>query len=137
MHQPSRFATRNTFRESAHYRGKWAGQLRTPAPRPCRYGIDPVRARGHLSLRRGLRARPIRRNRPDIIVNAAAYTPIYRAESEPEAAGRINADGARNLVRAARELGARLIQISTDFDSTSQRCDHAISMQAGSSATYW
>ncbi|MGH8211221.1 MAG: dTDP-4-dehydrorhamnose reductase [Steroidobacteraceae bacterium] len=52
---------------------------------------------------------------PDVIINAAAYTAVDRAESEPELARRVNGDGPRHLAAAARATGARLIHISTDF----------------------
>jgi dTDP-4-dehydrorhamnose reductase len=55
------------------------------------------------------------RHRPAAVINAAAYTAVDKAESEPEAARRINAEGPRHLAAAARECGARLIHISTDF----------------------
>jgi dTDP-4-dehydrorhamnose reductase len=57
----------------------------------------------------------IARHRPALIVNAAAYTAVDKAESEPEAAQRINAQGPAHLAAAAREVGARLIHLSTDF----------------------
>ncbi|TNE86151.1 MAG: dTDP-4-dehydrorhamnose reductase [Gammaproteobacteria bacterium] len=59
--------------------------------------------------------------RPDVIVNAAAYTSVDRAESEPELARRINGEAVNHLVRAANKVGALLIQVSTDyvFDGTS------------------
>ena len=57
----------------------------------------------------------IRSHAPDVIVNAAAYTAVDRAESEPELARRVNSDGPRYLALAAREVGARLVHISTDF----------------------
>jgi dTDP-4-dehydrorhamnose reductase len=53
--------------------------------------------------------------RPDAIVNAAAYTAVDQAESEAELAAAVNVDGPRNIAVAAREIGARLIHISTDF----------------------
>jgi dTDP-4-dehydrorhamnose reductase len=49
------------------------------------------------------------------IVNCSAYTAVDRAEDEPERAFRINADGVRNLAWAARQKGARLLHISTDY----------------------
>lgn len=55
------------------------------------------------------------RYRPAWIVNAAAYTAVDRAESEPARARAVNADGAANLARAAADAGARLLQVSTDF----------------------
>ena len=57
----------------------------------------------------------LERERPDIIINAAAYTAVDKAESEPQLARRINTDGAENLARAAHDIGARLIHVSTDF----------------------
>lgn len=54
-------------------------------------------------------------HRPDFIICAAAYTAVDRAESDPETAERVNVEGPRNLALAARETGARLLHISTDF----------------------
>ena len=53
--------------------------------------------------------------RPDLIINAAAYTAVERAEDEAELAYRINRDGACHLAAAAAALGAPLIHISTDY----------------------
>jgi dTDP-4-dehydrorhamnose reductase len=52
---------------------------------------------------------------PDVVINAAAYTAVDRAESEPDLALRVNGEGPRNLAAAARDSGARLVHISTDF----------------------
>jgi dTDP-4-dehydrorhamnose reductase len=59
--------------------------------------------------------RSLRAHRPDVIINAAAYTAVERAEEEPHIAARVNAEGPRYLAEAAREAGARLIHLSTDF----------------------
>ena len=58
--------------------------------------------------------------RPDVIVNAAAYTAVDRAEQEADVAFGVNADGPRNLARAAAKGRIRLIHVSTDyvFDGT-------------------
>jgi dTDP-4-dehydrorhamnose reductase len=50
---------------------------------------------------------------PELIINAAAYTAVDRAETEQAAARRTNVSGVRNLVRAAS--ACRLIHVSTDF----------------------
>jgi dTDP-4-dehydrorhamnose reductase len=52
---------------------------------------------------------------PQIIINAAAYTAVDKAESEAERAYAVNADGAAALARATRRLDARLVHVSTDF----------------------
>jgi dTDP-4-dehydrorhamnose reductase len=60
---------------------------------------------------------------PDVIVNAAAYTAVDKAESEPEQAWAVNAAGAKAIAQAAAELAVPIIQISTDyvFDGTLDR----------------
>jgi dTDP-4-dehydrorhamnose reductase len=57
---------------------------------------------------------------PDIIVNAAAYTAVDLAESEPEMAGIINIEAPARIAREAQKTGAWLIHYSTDyvFDGT-------------------
>lgn len=51
---------------------------------------------------------------PDVIINAAAYTQVDKAESEPEEAFLVNQQGVENLIIATR-THTRLIHISTDF----------------------
>jgi dTDP-4-dehydrorhamnose reductase len=62
----------------------------------------------------------VERIAPDVIVNAAAYTAVDRAESEPELALRINGEAVGALARAAAARGALLVHYSTDyiFDGT-------------------
>ncbi|MBN7799036.1 dTDP-4-dehydrorhamnose reductase [Parahaliea mediterranea] len=52
---------------------------------------------------------------PDVVINAAAYTAVDRAESEPERARQVNAAGAGHLARACASLGVRMLHVSTDF----------------------
>jgi dTDP-4-dehydrorhamnose reductase len=58
---------------------------------------------------------PILATRPDLVVNAAAYTAVDKAESEPERAFAINRDGAAAVAMAASQLGAPLVHLSTDY----------------------
>ena len=53
--------------------------------------------------------------KPDIIINAAAYTAVDKAESDQDNAFAINASGAGYLAAAAQENAALLIHVSTDF----------------------
>ncbi len=57
---------------------------------------------------------------PDVVVNCAAWTDVDGAESASAAAAAVNSEGAGNLARAARELGAWIVHVSSDyvFDGT-------------------
>ena len=57
----------------------------------------------------------VREVKPDLIVNAAAYTAVDRAESEPRPAAQVNATAPRILAEEAKRLGAALIHYSTDY----------------------
>ena len=60
--------------------------------------------------------------KPDIVINAAAYTAVDKAESDRENAFLINESGAVNLANAAKAHGAYLIHISTDFVFDGKGC---------------
>jgi dTDP-4-dehydrorhamnose reductase len=62
----------------------------------------------------GLR-RTIQKVKPDVIVNAAAYTAVDKAESEASLAMEINAEAPRALAEEASALGACIVHYSTDF----------------------
>lgn len=51
----------------------------------------------------------------DVVINCAAYTKVDAAESEPERAHAVNADGPGHLARACAAVGAGLVHISTDY----------------------
>ncbi len=61
------------------------------------------------------------RIRPDLVVNAAAYTAVDKAESERESAFATNADGAGNVARACSPHATPLIHLSTDYVFDGQR----------------
>jgi dTDP-4-dehydrorhamnose reductase len=52
---------------------------------------------------------------PNIIINAAAYTAVDKAEQESELANAINRDGPQNFAHAASQVNAVIIHISTDY----------------------
>ena len=58
---------------------------------------------------------------PDIVINAAAYTAVDKAETDTDTAYAVNEQGAANLANACKNIDAKLIHISTDFvfDGTS------------------
>lgn len=54
-------------------------------------------------------------NKPDVIINCAAYTKVDECEDNIETAYKINALGARNLAIASEKVSAKLVHISTDY----------------------
>jgi dTDP-4-dehydrorhamnose reductase len=65
----------------------------------------------------------VRTARPDVVINAAAYTAVDAAESDEDAAHAVNAVGPGLLAAAVARHGGRLIHVSTDyvFDGTADR----------------
>ena len=68
----------------------------------------------------------VQATRPHIVINTAAFTAVDQAESEPDAAFRVNALGPRNLAVATAAVQIPLLHISTDyvFDGTATRPYH-------------
>ena len=60
-------------------------------------------------------AEAIARHEPDVVINAAAYTAVDRAEDEPQSAYRVNADAVEELARACAERNVPLVHYSTDY----------------------
>ena len=77
-----------------------------------RHGHDGLQ--GDLSRPQALRE-TVRRLRPDVIVNAAAYTAVDKAESEPDLARALNAEAPAVLAEEAAASGAWLVHYSTDY----------------------
>jgi dTDP-4-dehydrorhamnose reductase len=72
--------------------------------------------RAELDLRDAVRIREaVRASNPDVIVNAAAYTAVDKAESEREAAFAVNAGAPGVLAAEAKRSGALLVHYSTDY----------------------
>jgi len=107
------------------------GQLGRALQATVPAGVDPV-ALDRAALDIGDAAAVMARVRdlaPALVINAAAYTAVDKAESDVAAAHRINAEAPGHLAAAASAVGARFIHVSTDFvfDGTSgtpYRPDH-------------
>ncbi|MGR5254321.1 dTDP-4-dehydrorhamnose reductase [Vibrio astriarenae] len=52
---------------------------------------------------------------PDVVINAAAYTAVDKAETDTETAYAVNQHGSENLAQACKAIEARLVHVSTDF----------------------
>ena len=59
--------------------------------------------------------RAVRHVGPDVVVHAAAYTAVDRAEAEPDLAFAVNRDGAGHVAAACAEAGVPLVHLSTDY----------------------
>ena len=84
----------------------------------CRANGDEVVACARQALDIGDAAqvdRVIQRERPDAVINCAAWTDVDGCESDPVKAELANATGPQNLARACREVGAVFLTISTDY----------------------
>ena len=57
----------------------------------------------------------VEQNHPDIIINAAAYTAVDKAETEQEVAYAVNSKGSENLANVCKQLDIPLLHISTDY----------------------
>ena len=57
----------------------------------------------------------VNEKKPELIINCAAFTAVDKAEECQELAEKINGDGPTNLAIAAKEAGAKLVHISTDY----------------------
>lgn len=61
--------------------------------------------------------------RPSLLINAAAYTQVDKAESEPETARQVNVEAPKQMARLAREMNFRLIHLSTDYVFDGRACE--------------
>jgi len=53
--------------------------------------------------------------RPKVVINSVAYTDVDGCESNSERAFAVNGEGVRNLALVTRDIGAKLVQVSTDY----------------------
>lgn len=57
----------------------------------------------------------ITENKPDAVIHCSAYTAVDRAEDEKELVFNVNANGPRNIATVCKEIGAKMLYISTDY----------------------
>ena len=97
--------------------GRQGQVARALAERGQSGGVDVVcLARPEVDLLEpDLVARAIEATGGDVVVNAAAYTAVDKAEAEPELAMRVNGEGARAVAAAAANAGRPVVQLSTDY----------------------
>ena len=53
--------------------------------------------------------------KPEVVINAAAYTDVDGCEANRELAFAVNGDGVGHLARVSADIGAKLVQVSTDY----------------------
>jgi dTDP-4-dehydrorhamnose reductase len=93
------------------------GQLGTELARTAPVGVELVGLdlpELDISDAAAMRA-AVQAHRPHAVVNAAAFTQVDKAETERERAFAVNAQGAENAARAALDVGARVVHVSTDY----------------------
>lgn len=78
----------------------------------------------------GAAAAAIAKARPEAVINAAAWTAVDRAESNADAAFRINADAVGEIAAACARIGARFVHISTDYVYSGYPSDRPLSEDA-------
>jgi dTDP-4-dehydrorhamnose reductase len=94
------------------------GQLGTDVVRSWTEAGDSVLGLGHQGLDvtdRHAVIRLLTRERPDVVVNCAAWTAVDACESDPERAQLANADAVAHLAEGCASTGARLVHLSTDY----------------------
>lgn len=79
-----------------------------------------------------------KQNKPDVVINSAAFTNVDACETEKDLAWMVNAWGCRNLALASKSVGARLVSISTDyvFEGDSPRPYHEFDIANGGQTIY-
>jgi dTDP-4-dehydrorhamnose reductase len=90
---------------------------------PARYQLLPFERKAIDITGNASVGETLRRERPDLVINLAAYTAVDRAESEPEAAWAVNCAGAAHLAAACDESGAALVHLSTDYVFNGHKID--------------
>ena len=78
-----------------------------------------------------------RRERPDVIVHAAAYTNVGGAETDRQTCWAVNVEGTRHMAKAANEVGAKLVHVSTDYVFSGEQGNYRESDTPGPVVNYY
>jgi len=97
--------------------------------------VAPGRDQLDLSSPDGVR-RTIREVRPQLIVNAAAYTAVDRAETDESLAKAVNAEAPELMAVEAKKIGAALLHNSTTMFSTERKESHTMRRIAQARSTF-
>jgi dTDP-4-dehydrorhamnose reductase len=103
--------------------GGQVGREVSRATWPARYQLLPFERKAIDITGSASVSQTVRRERPDLVINLAAYTAVDRAESEPEAAWAVNCAGTAHLAAACGESGAALVHLSTDYVFNGRKID--------------
>jgi dTDP-4-dehydrorhamnose reductase len=95
--------------------GQVGRELLALAPSSAEFRFIAIDRRAADLATPGAAAAAIRRMKPHAVINAAAWTAVDKAESEADAAYRINGEAVGEIAEATSSIGARLIHLSTDY----------------------
>lgn len=79
----------------------------------------------------------VRQERPNVIVHAAAYTNVGRAETDRQTCWAVNVEGTRHVAKAANEVEAKLVHISTDYVFSGEQGNYHENDTPGSVVNYY
>jgi len=101
-----------------------SGQLAWELHRTAPQGVEVVGlARKDLDISNAEQvATKLREIKPDVVINAAAYTAVDKAEAEKSVAHAVNASGPEHIATLCDEIGAYFLHVSTDFVFDGENC---------------
>lgn len=79
----------------------------------------------------------VNEHKPDVIINCAAHTQVDKCEEQVDLAYKINTVGPKNLASAAFEIGAEIVQVSTDYVFDGEGKKHLIEFDAPNPQTVY
>jgi dTDP-4-dehydrorhamnose reductase len=116
--------------------GRLGRELQAELPKLGIEAFFPARSELDVTLPGTIRA-AFERYEPDVVVHAAAYTDVKRAEAERKTCWETNVGGTRNVVRALAGSGVKLVHISTDYVFWGDRGGYAEDDPVGPPRNYY